>query len=223
MGKRITIARRKPGEREPIAAWRLTRRLVVSIVSASIAKFGRPVVRSKLWFTWSVCASVLLACWAGAAAAQSRESKTPNANLNQVTAVRVTASQITPDGITCGLSLEDVTPRIEHDVKAGGLRVRGEPDVVATISLLTTHDKIRGVCATAAMLGVYELVSYFDAKEGWTRSGYVVLWQRGNLVISTPTDHPDAIDRRITLLTAKFLDSWRSDREQTETIAMPKN
>jgi hypothetical protein len=184
-------------------------------------------VRSKLWFMWSVCASVLLTCWAGVAAAQSPASKAPNANLNQVTAVRVTASQITPDGITCGLSLEDVTPKIEHDVKAVGLRVRGEPDVVVTISLLSTHDKIRGVCATAAMLGVYELVSYFDAKEGWSRSGYVVLWQRGNLVISTPTDHPDAIDRRVALLTAKFLDSWRSDREQTETetetIANSKN
>jgi hypothetical protein len=164
-----------------------------------------------------------MTCWAGTAAAQSRESKAPNTNLTQVTAVRVTASQITPDGISCGLSLKDLTPKIEHDVKTGGLRLRDEPDVVLTISLLTTQDKIRGVCATAAMLGVYELVSYFDTKEGWTRSGYVVLWQRGNQVISTPADHPDAIDRRVALLTTKFLDSWRADREHTESIAKSKN
>ena len=180
-------------------------------------------MRSRIQFTWSVCASVLLICWAGATAAQSGESKAPDTNLTQVTAVRVTASQITPDGISCGVSLKDVTPKIEHDVRTGGLRVRDEPDVVITVSLLTTHDKSRGVCATAAMLGVYELVSYFDTKEGWTRSGYVVLWQRGNQVISAPADHPDAIDRRIALLTGKFLDSWRSDREQTETIAKSKN
>ena len=206
-----------------MAPSRLTRRLVVSIVITSISKFGRYVVRSRIWFTWSVCASVLLTCWASAVAAQSHQSKAPNANLAQVTAVQVTASQITPDGISCGLSLKDVTPKIEHDVRTGGVRMRADTKVVVTVSLLTTHDKIRGICATAAMLGVYELVSYFDAKEGWTRSGYVVLWQRGNQVISTPADHPDAIDRRVALLTGKFLDSWRSDREQTEIIAKSKN
>ena len=202
---------------------RLTRRLVVSIVITSISKFGRYVVRSRIWFTWSVCASVLLTCWASAVTAQSRQSKAPNANLAQVTAVQVTASQITPDGISCGLSLKDVTPKIEHDVRTGGVRMRADTKVVVTVSLLTTHDKIRGICATAAMLGVYELVSYFDAKEGWTRSGYVVLWQRGNQVLSTPADHPDTIDRRIALLTGKFLDSWGSDREQTKIIPVPKN
>jgi hypothetical protein len=167
-------------------------------------------------------AAVLLSCWAGVAVAQSREAKAPNADLAQVTAVRVTASQITPDGISCGLSLKDVTPRIERDVKAGGLRLRGEPDVVITVSLVTTHDKSRDVCATAAMLGVYELVSYFGAKEGWTRSGYVVLWQRANQVISAPPDHPDAIDRRVARLTEKFLESWRSDRERMATVAESK-
>ena len=180
-------------------------------------------MRSSLCFAWSVTASVLLIFWAGVAAAQSREAQGPNANLAQVTEVRVTASQITPDGISCGLSLKDVTPKIERDVKAGGVRLRGEPDVVVTVSLLTTHDKTRDVCATATMLGVYELISYFNAKEGWTRSGYVVLWQRGNQVISTPADHPDAIDRRVARLTGKFLESWRSDREHTETVAKSKN
>jgi hypothetical protein len=168
-------------------------------------------------------ASVLLICWAGVAAAQSGEAKAPDANLAQVSAVRVTASQITPDGISCGLSVKDVTPKIERDVKAGGLRLRDEPDVVVTVSLLTTHDKTRGVCATAAMLGVYELVSFFRATEGWTRSGYVVLWQRGNQVVSAAPDHPDAVDRRVTRLTEKFLESWRSDREQTETVDKSKN
>jgi hypothetical protein len=172
---------------------------------------------------WSVCALVFLAWWAGTAVAQSPEVKPPNANLAQVTAVRVTASQITPDGISCGLALKDVTPKIERDVMAGGLRLHDGLDVVVTVSLLTTHDKSRGACATAAMLGVYEMVTYFDAKEGWTRSGYVVLWQRGNQVISVPADHPDAVDRRVSRLTGQFLDSWRSDREQTETIAESKN
>lgn len=178
---------------------------------------------SRLRCTWSACASVLLACCAGVAVAQSREVAAPNANLAQVAAVRVTASQITPDGISCGISLKDVTPRIERDVKVGGLRLRDEPDVVVTVSLLTTHDKTRGVCATASMLGVYEMVTYFDAKEGWTRSGYMVLWQRGNHVISVPADHPDAVDRRVARLTGKFLDSWRSDREQAETEVKSKN
>ncbi len=180
-------------------------------------------MRSRLWFTWSARASVLLTCWAGVAAAQTGDAKAPNANLAQVTAVRVTASQITPDGISCGLSLKDVTPRIERDVKAGGLRLRDEPDVVVTVSLLTTHDKTRGVCATAAMVGVYELVSFYRAEEGWTRSGYVVLWQRGNQVISAPADHPDAIDRGVARLTGKFLESWRSDRERTDTVRKSKN
>jgi hypothetical protein len=116
-----------------------------------------------------------------------------------------------------------VTPRIERDVKAGGLRLRDEPDVVVTVSLLTTHDKTRGVCATAAMVGVYELVSFYRAEEGWTRSGYVVLWQRGNQVISAPADHPDAIDRGVARLTGKFLESWRSDRERTDTVRKSKN
>ena len=84
---------------------------------------------------------------------------------------------------------------------------------------MTTHDTAARLCATAAMLGAYQLVDYFDDKAGWLKSGYIVLWQRGAQVLSSPADHPLATERTLARLTDNLLKTRRRQRK----VAAPVN
>lgn len=174
---------------------------------------GLKLVKNLRWTQWCLGAGAALVFSISGAVAQSVSGKAPDADLSRVGKIRVTASQITPDAVACGLSLSDAIPLIERELQAGGLRVVVEPRNLVTLSLMTTHDKARGICASTAMLGAYELASYFDSEEGWTRTGYVVLWQRGNQVISPVADHPEVVERTITRLSRLLLDGRRLARE----------
>jgi hypothetical protein len=180
-------------------------------------------VKFAIRLTSCLCALAFLTVGAGKAGAQSSRTTAPDADLSAMTTIRVTASQITPSGVSCGLSLGDVVPKIEQDLQAGGLKLSEAPDVLVTVSLLSMHDKSRGICATAVMLGSYQLATYYGAREGWPRSGYVVLWQRGNQVISTPADHPDSVDRQVSRLADRLLDGWRAAREKSPKTAESSN
>ncbi len=144
-----------------------------------------------------------------AAAAQVPAAQRPDANLMSLEAVRVTASQTTSDAITCGLDLRSLLPGVESSLQAGGLRMSTSTRTIVTVSLLTMHDDARGICSTATMLGAYRMVDYFDETEGWLRTGYVVLWQRGVQVVSSPADHPMAIERAAARLADTLLETWR--------------
>jgi len=136
----------------------------------------------------------------------------PDADLGSLDEARVTASQTTPDAVPCGIDLRLVLPVVEKRLQASGLRATKSPDAVVTFSLMTTHDPAERLCATAAMLGAYRLVSYFDETAGWLKSGYVVLWQRGAQVLSSPTDHPLATERTLTRLVDNLLKTRREQR-----------
>jgi len=145
------------------------------------------------------------------AAAQSPLNKAPDADISTLTQVRVTASQATPDAVNCGPDLRDLLPRVEEELTSGGLRIVKSPEHLVTASILTAHDDVRGICSSAAMLGAYKLVSFYDEVKGGLRTGYVVLWQRGKQVSSAPVNHATAVEIAITHLTQNFLKDWRAE------------
>lgn len=140
----------------------------------------------------------------------------PDADLMTLDEVRVTASQTTPDAVPCGIDLRLLLPVVERRLQAGGLRTSKSPNAVVTFSLMTTHYPEGRLCATAAMLGAYRLVSYFDEEAGWLKSGYVVLWQRGVQVLSAPNDHPLATEKTLARLVDNLL---KTRREHSKTTA----
>jgi len=158
---------------------------------------------AALWLVLSVAT-------AGEAVAQTRSTKAPDADISMLTQARVTASQTTPDAVNCGPDLRTLLPRVEEELVSGGIRIVKSPEHLLTVSILTAHDPARGMCSSAAMLGAYQLVSFFDELKGGLRSGYVVLWQRGKQVSSAPTSHTAAVESAVNRLTQIFLEEWRS-------------
>jgi hypothetical protein len=144
--------------------------------------------------------------------AQSR----PNADMSTLKEVRVTASQTTPDAVNCGPELSALLPHIEDDLAGGGLRIVKSPQNLVTVSVLTSHDAIRGICSSAAMLGTYKLVSFYDEDKGALQSGYVVLWQRGKQIVSAPTDHAGAVEAAVDGLVEIFLKDWQDAEAKTQ-------
>jgi hypothetical protein len=143
----------------------------------------------------------------------------PDADLMSLNEVRVTASQTTPDAVPCGIDLRLLLPVVENHLQAGGLRATKAPNAVITFSLMTTHHPDGRLCATAAMLGAYRLVSYFDEQAGWLKSGYVVLWQRGAEVLSSPNDHPLATEQTL----ARLVEDLLKTRREHGKITAPGN
>ena len=153
------------------------------------------------------------------ASGRAQQLVAPDADLTTLDAVRVTASQTTPDAVPCGIDLRLALPVVERRLQAGGIRATKSPNAVVTFSLMTTHEPSGRLCATAVMLGAYRLVSYFDERAGWLKSGYVVLWQRGAQVLSSPNDHPLATERTL----ARLIDDLLKTRRERRNIAAPSN
>ena len=164
-----------------------------------------PLKKSSLSVLWAV---LLGACLYVNVYAQSAETK-PDADLEGVTNVRVSFSQLTPDATTCGLSLQQFRPILRNELESTGLVLVAETDVLVTLGLMTTYDRGRDACGTSATLGAYKKVSYFDESVGWLRTGYVVLWQRGQQVMSGIAEHAESMDAVIQKLTEVFSDSWQ--------------
>jgi hypothetical protein len=162
---------------------------------------------------------LLLAMLACPAAGRAQSVIAPDADLTALDKIRVTASQTTPDAVACGIDLRLLLPVVEKRLQAGGLSATKSPNAVVTFSLMTTHDPASRLCATTAMLGAYRLVSYFDEAAGWVKSGYVVLWQRGAQLLSSPNDHPLATERTLARLVGDLMKTRREQRN----IAAPGN
>ncbi len=164
-------------------------------------------------------ALLLAAMMAYPSVGNAQSTVAPDANLADLKAVRITASQTTPDAVPCGLDLRLLMPVVEKRLQAGGLVATKSPKAVVTFSLMTSHDPAGRLCATAAMLGVYKMVNYFDDTAGWVKTGYAVLWQRGTQVLSSPSDHPLATERTLARLIDDMLKTGRQQRQ----VATPAN
>ncbi len=147
--------------------------------------------------------------------AESDESK-PDANLLGVSDIRITMSQITPDAISCGLALEHFKPILKNQLQANGLKLVSSTSTLLTLGLMTTLDMDRSVCGTSATLGVYRKVAYYDDDAGWLRKGYVVLWQRGQQVVSGTADHAEMTTLVVQQLSEKLIESWRAENSENE-------
>ena len=141
------------------------------------------------------------------------ESK-PDANLLGVSEIRITMSQITPDAISCGLSLEHFRPVLKNQLQANGLKLVSSTSTLLTLGLMTTLDMDRSVCGTSATLGVYRKVAYYDDDAGGLRNGYVVLWQRGQQVMSGTADHAEMTTMVVQQLSEKLIESWRAENSE---------
>ena len=148
--------------------------------------------------------------WVNGAHSQTLESA-PDANLKGVKTLKVTFSQLTPDAITCGLSLDLIQPIVTAKILRSGISLVSTTDILATLGLMTTFDPGRDACGTSATLGVYKKVSYYDESVGWLRTGYVVLWQRGQQVMSGIAEHSDSTGAIVQRLAEVLLESWKQE------------
>jgi len=98
----------------------------------------------------------------------------------------------------------------------GGFISIPETDTLATLGLMTTYDQGRNACGTSATLGVYKKVSYFDDSVGWLRTGYVVLWQRGQQVQSGVSGHAASTAVVVQQLADTLIQSWQEDNKTTQ-------
>ena len=176
-----------------------------------------PLITAVIFKFRRVLCALLLVMMASPIAGNAQSLVTPDANLAELNMVRVTASQTTPDAVPCGLDLRLLMPVVEKRLQGGGLATTKSPKAVITFSLMTTHNPAGRLCATAAMLGAYRLVNYFDDTAGWVKTGYAVLWQRGAQVLSSPSDHPLATERTLARLIDELLKTRRQQRLAAST------
>ncbi|MGA0344862.1 MAG: hypothetical protein ACO35B_09640 [Luminiphilus sp.] len=160
------------------------------------------------------CAVTVLVgtCLSQTVTAQTTDSQ-PDANLDGVLAVRITFSQLTPDAINCGLTIDRFQSTLSDELQRTGFRLSETTDTLVTLGLMTTFDPGRNACGTSATLGVYRKVSYFDEAVGWLKSGYVVLWQRGQQVMSGIAEHSDATATVTQRLIDVLGQSWRAENK----------
>ena len=51
-------------------------------------------------------------------------------------------------------------------------------------------------------------MSFFDEAAGWVRSGYVVVWQSGLIVTSSPAEHLKTVRQALARLGNTMLQDW---------------
>ncbi len=158
------------------------------------------------------CAATIVAtiCLAQTVSGQTTDSQ-PDANLDGVLAVRITFSQLTPDAINCGLTLDRFQSILSNELQSTGFSLSETTDTLVTLGLMTTFDPRRNACGTSATLGVYKKVAYFDEAVGWLKSGYIVLWQRGQQVMSGIAEHSDSTATVTQRLIDVLGQSWRAE------------
>jgi hypothetical protein len=141
-----------------------------------------------------------------AAAAQAADN---NIDLTGLADSTVGVSQLTADGVQCGLEAQQIGETTHRAVTNAGIAVRDDSTNRMTISAVTTRVGPEQ-CASAVLLGVYAKESFFSATVGWVQSGYVVLWQR-SLMVATPIgQHAAAVIDATRRLSDQMLADWRS-------------
>lgn len=144
--------------------------------------------------------------------------------LAHVDAVTIGISQITPDGVQCGLDPSRLLQVGMQALDNAGIAVRPDAATRITLSAITTQDTAMPSqpCATAVMLGAYRHETYFNADAGWVRSGYVVLWQRSILQLTPVASHPSGVAVGVRRLVAQFLEDY-SAQHRRRTAAGGEN
>lgn len=131
------------------------------------------------------------------------------ADLTGLSDAALGVSQLTADGVHCGLDLERIGGAARRAFTDAGFSVHDDAQNRMTISAVTTRvgpDQ----CASAVMLGVYAKESFFSNITGWVQSGYVVLWQRSVMVATPIGAHGTAVLDATRRLSDQLLADWRS-------------
>jgi len=140
------------------------------------------------------------------------------ADLTGLADATVGVSQVTADGVQCGLQLKQIGEAARQVVSDGGIALRDDTLNRVTISAVTARVGA-DQCATAVLLGVYAKQSFFSAAAGWVQSGYVVLWQR-SLMVATPIgQHAAAVIGATRRLSDQLLADWRAKNPAPVTAA----
>jgi hypothetical protein len=143
--------------------------------------------------------------------AAAQEKPGTDVDLRGIKALHVTLSPISASSLDCGLRGSDVVAEARARLVAGGLPDTSGAEELAIVTVMSSHDATTGTCSSSIMLGAYARASFVDKRVGWIRTGYVVLWQSGVIVMSGATDHLDTVRQAVDRLTDALLDAWHRD------------
>jgi hypothetical protein len=160
--------------------------------------------------------ALLLSIGMGTVVAAAEDIKS-DIDFRGINALRVTTSPMPPGAIDCNIDNGALVHDLEQQFWTAGLKVATSGDNVATVTVLSTSETTRGVCSSAVMLGAYSRMSFFDEAAGWLRSGYVVVWQSGLIVTSSPAEHLKTVRQALARLGNAMLRDW-----QKQNPAAPK-
>lgn len=143
------------------------------------------------------------------AAAQSTD-----VSLAGMNTIRLTASPLSQAALDCRLEASELIADVEAQLTAGGMTAVDSRRNLATVTVLTAFEAERALCSSGVMLGVYRKVSFFDEVSGWVRSGYVVVWQSGQQVLSARDSHPAQVQASLHRLAEAMLRDWQRAEER---------
>lgn len=163
-------------------------------------------------------AALALAALLTLAATLPAAAQDTDVSLAGMGAVRLTASPLSQAALDCRLEASELLAGVEGQLTAGGMTAVESPRNLATVTVLTAFEGNRALCSSAVMLGVYRKVSFFDEAAGWVRSGYVVVWQSGQQVLSTRDNHRAQVRESLHRLAGAMLHDWqRADGRAQQT------
>ena len=155
----------------------------------------------------SACVCALLALPAGAApAASPQEGSITLTGLSEAT---LGVSQLTAEGVQCGLDVSQIGDQARHILADAGLTLRDGANDRITVSAVTARVGA-DQCATAVMVGAYAKESFFSAAAGWVQNGYVVMWQRSAMVATPIGQHAAGVIDATRRITRQLLADWRA-------------
>ena len=142
-------------------------------------------------------------------------------SLSGMTEATLGVSQLTADGIACGLDLAQIGEATHHILADAGLGLHDAADDRITVSAISARvgpDQ----CATAVMLGAYAKESFFSRAAGWVQSGYVVMWQRSAMVATPIGEHASRVLDATRRVAREMLADWQA-QNRTPMAANPDN
>ena len=174
-------------------------------------KVTPPMTRRLLAVLLMASLFVALSATVAGERAAAQEKPGTDVDLRGITALHVTLSPISASAFDCGLRGGDVLAEARARLSTGGLPDASGAEELAIITVMSSHDATTGACSSSLMLGAYGRASFVDKRVGWIRTGYVVLWQSGVIVMSGATDHLDTVRQATGRLTDSLLDAWHRD------------
>lgn len=172
---------------------------------------GNPLMRRLLAPLLTASVLIALSTTVVDHRAKAQEKPGSDVDLRGIKALHVTLSPVSASSLDCGLRGSDVVAETRARLGAGGLPDASGAEELAIVTVMSSHDATTGTCSSSIMLGAYGRASFVDKRVGWIRTGYVVLWQSGVIVMSGATDHLDTVRQSIDRLTDALLDAWHRD------------